>query len=53
MHRSPDFNPPEKASMRTSTDDCFVAEYLKRKLRQRGISFFHPIIALGVSCGED
>lgn len=26
MHRSPDFNPPEKASTCTSTDDCFVAE---------------------------
>lgn len=30
MHRSPDFNPPEKASTCTSTDDCFVAEDLKR-----------------------
>lgn len=24
MHRSPDFNPPEKASTHISTDNCFV-----------------------------
>lgn len=32
MHRSPDFNPPEKASTYTPPppDDCFVAEDLKR-----------------------